>query len=205
MADTTSRPTTIVHVPAASGAYTSLVALCLVQAWVWGLSTLDKVVSPLFITKFGSYVSGHLDGSLPSLYVTFLRSVVLRAPGLFARASIGTEMILTVAFLTAAALLTFPRVSTTRLAIFGVAAASFTGFLFAINLAVLNGDASPWTVGGSPFASGVQVEYLLAGISLVTTAAAAVLVRRTGYLKGYRARHAHRRGARSLAVTGDPG
>ncbi|GAC1340337.1 MAG: hypothetical protein NVSMB29_09060 [Candidatus Dormibacteria bacterium] len=205
MADTTPRPATVLHVPAASGAYTSLVALCLVQAWVWGFSTLDKVVSPLFVSKFGTYVSGHLGNSLPSLYVTFLRNVVLRAPGFFARASIGTELLLTLAFLTAAGLLTFPRVSTTRLAIFGVAAASFGGFMFAINLAVLNGDASPWTVGGSPFASGVQVEYLLAGISLMTTAAAAVLLRRTRYLRAYRSRRLHQGSAPALAVSGDPG
>ena len=136
---------------------------------------------------------------------TRLRSVVLRAPGFFARASIGTEMLLTLAFLTAAVALTFPRVNTTRLAVFGVAAASFVGFMFAINLAVLNGDASPWTVGGSPFASGVQVEYLLAGISLMTTAAAGVLFRRTRYLKAYQARHGHQRMARALTISGDPG
>lgn len=165
-----------------TGAYASLAAVCLVLAWEWLVSGFDKLASTGFVGSFGSYVSAHLRPGLPGFYDAFLRSVVVGHPRVFAVGSIVTELTLGFSLLIAAAVLLLRLPGLVRATLTGVLAAGAGGVIFAVNLAVLNGDPLPWQLGGGAFQSGVPVEYLLAMISFAAAVGAAILLRRTRYL-----------------------
>jgi hypothetical protein len=147
-----------------------LAALRVLQAWVWVSSVLPKLVSNGFLGGFTRFVGSAQPGR-PVAYDHVLRSVVLAAPSLFAWAALGTELALAVTFTVAALAVLRRRRPPHRSVLLAVAVASLLGIGFALNLALLAGDAAPWTLG-DPFASGVAVEYLLAGLSGATAVTA---------------------------------
>jgi hypothetical protein len=158
------------------GGAAGLAALLLLQAWVWIASMLPKLVSSSFLNGFGRFVSTAPPGR-PVLYDHVLRSVVLAAPSLFAWVALGTELGLALTFTVVALAVLRPRRPLPRRLLVAVALASLVGVGFALNLALLVGDAAPWTLH-DPFDSGVAVEYLQAGLCAATAVVAISAVRR---------------------------
>ena len=153
------------------GPLAGVAPLLVLQAWVWVASAVSKLISPQFVQGFSGFVAQGITADKPAVYDDFLQRVILGAPGLFAFASIVTELLLgTVFTVTAIALLT-GRNGALRPLLTAAMMASAVGAVFAVNLALLAGDAAPWQVG-SPFDSGVPVEYLLAGLSVAGAVAA---------------------------------
>jgi hypothetical protein len=83
--------------------------------------------------------------------------VVLAAPSLFAWAALGTEPGIALTFTVAALAVLRPRRAVPRRVLVASALASLAGIGFALNLALLTGDAAPWTLA-APFGGGVAVE-----------------------------------------------
>ena len=158
-----SRLHTVPDRVAGSAGLTGLMGL---QAWVWTASVLPKVTSSIFLTGFVRFV-GTAPPMRPALYGHLVTPVILAAPALFAVGSLVTELALAITFIvTTVALLRFRRSVPRRVLVAG-AVASVVAAGFALNLALLVGDAAPWRLG-DPFDSGVAVEYLLVGLGLVT-------------------------------------
>jgi hypothetical protein len=158
------------------GGAAGLAALLVLQAWVWVASVLPKLVSGTFINGFARFV-GTAPPGRPVLYDHVLRSVVLAAPSLFAGAALGTELGLALTFTAATLVVLRARRPLPRRLLLAVAAASLLGAGFALNLALLVGDAAPWTLH-DPFDGGVSFEYLLAGLCAATAVVAISAVRR---------------------------
>jgi hypothetical protein len=134
------------------------------QAWVWTSSVLPKITSSTFLTGFVRFV-GAAPPARPALYGHLVTPVILAAPALFAVGALATELALAVIFILATvALLRRPA---PRRVLVATTAASVVAAGFALNLALLVGDAAPWRLG-DPFDSGVAIEYLLVGLGLVT-------------------------------------
>jgi hypothetical protein len=74
-------------------------------------------------------------------------------------AALGTELGIALTFTVAALAALRPRRAVPRRVLVAAALASLAGIGFALNLALLTGDAAPWTLA-DPFGSGVAVEYL---------------------------------------------
>ena len=171
------RPQTVTHsLPSGAaarrgGPLAGVAPLLVLQAWVWVASAVAKLVSPQFLRGFSGFVAQGITPDKPAVYDDFLHRVVLGAPGLFAFGSIATEVLLgTVFTVTVVALLT-GRDGALRPLLTAAMIASGVGAVFAVNLALLAGDGAPWRIG-SPFDSGVPVEYLLAGLSVAGAVAA---------------------------------
>ncbi len=123
---------------AVRGGGPGLAALLLLQAWVWVSSVLPKLVSNGFLGGFTRFVGSAQPGR-PAVYDHVLRSVVLAAPSVFARAALGTELGLAITFtLAALAVLRLGR-RVPRQVLAATAAASLLGVGFALNLALLAG------------------------------------------------------------------
>ena len=158
-----------------TGGTAGLTGLMGLQAWVWTASVLPKVTSATFLSGFSRFV-GTAPPTRPALYGHVVAPIILAAPGLFAVGALATELALAATFVVATvALLRRPR-STPRRVLAVAAGASLVAAGFALNLALLVGDAAPWRLG-DPFDSGVAVEYLLVGLGLVTAACALVTIR----------------------------
>jgi hypothetical protein len=170
------RDTPTIHGGAVRGGGPGLAALLVLQAWVWVSSVLPKLVSDTFLGGFTRFV-GTMQPGRPVIYDHLLRSVVLAAPSLFAWAALGTELALALTFTMAALAVLRPRRPAPRSVLVAVALASLVGVGFALNLALLVGDPSPWTLA-DPFGGGVALEYLLAGLSAATAVTAISAVRR---------------------------
>jgi hypothetical protein len=152
-----------------------LVGLLALQAWVWTASLLPKVTSSAFVTGFVRFV-GTAPPMRPALYGRLVTPIVLTAPSLFAVGAMVTELALALTFtVTTVVILRHPRSAPRRLLVASTLA-SLVGAGFALNLALLVGDAAPWTIG-DPFSSGVAVEYLLVGLALVTAVSAIGAIR----------------------------
>ena len=145
-----------------AGTSAGLTGLMGLQAWVWSASVLPKVTSATFLTGFVRFV-GTAPPTRPAIYSHLVTPIVLAAPALFAVGALVTELALAVTFIAATLALLRHRGSAPRR-------------LLALNLAHLAGDAAPWTLG-DPFASGVAIEYLLVGLSLVTAGCAFTTIR----------------------------
>jgi hypothetical protein len=158
------------------GGPAGLAALLVLQAWVWVASVLPKLVSGSFLNGFARFV-GTAPPGRPVAYDHVLRSVVLAAPSLFAWAALGTELGLALAFTAAALVVLRARRPLPRHLLVGIAIASILGAGFALNLALLVGDAAPWTLH-DPFDGGVSFEYMLAGLCAATAVVAISAVRR---------------------------
>jgi hypothetical protein len=152
-----------------------LTGLMGLQAWVWTSSVLPKITSSTFVNGFVRFV-GTPPPMRPALYGHLVTPVILAAPALFAVGALVTELSLALTFVVTAVALLRYRGSTPRgiLLVGGVASLVAAGF--ALNLALLVGDAAPWTLG-DPFDSGVAVEYLLVGLALVTAWSAITTIR----------------------------
>jgi hypothetical protein len=148
---------------AGSAGLTGLMGL---QAWVWTSSVLPKITSSTFLTGFVRFV-GTAPPMRPALYGHLVTPVILAAPALFAVGAMVTELALAVTFIVTTVALLRSRRSAPRGVLLAGAIASVVAAGFALNLALLVGDAVPWTLG-DPFDSGVAVEYLLVGLGLVT-------------------------------------
>lgn len=182
---TPARPTISVPIPF-TGAYASLAALCAVLSWEWTVSTLDKVVNRVFVDNFASYVMGTVRPGSPALYRDFLTRGVVPHARFFALLSIGTEAVLAVSFALASVALVLRLRALVRPVLMGVLVASAGSAVFAVNLAILNGDPLPWSVTGAPFQAGIPVEYLLTLVSMAGVVGAGILLRRTHYLRRQR-------------------
>jgi hypothetical protein len=158
-----SRLHTVPDRVAGSAGLTGLMGL---QAWVWTASVLPKVTSSTFLTGFVRFV-GAAPPMRPALYGHLVTPVILAAPALFAVGSLVTELALAITFLVATVALLRSRRSMPRRVLVAGAVASVVAAGFALNLALLVGDAAPWRLG-DPFDSGVALEYLLVGLGLVT-------------------------------------
>jgi hypothetical protein len=97
-------------------------------------------------------------------------------PALFAVGALVTELALAVTFVVSTVLLPRPRGGAPRRVLLAGTVASLIAAGFALNLALLVGDAAPWALG-DPFDSGVAVEYLLVGLGLVTALTAFMTIR----------------------------
>ena len=148
-------------------ASTALLALLGLQAWVWTASVLPKVTSTTFVSGFMRFVA--TARSRPALYGRLVGHAVLAAPSLFAWAAITVETSLALSFVVAVVAVVRHRGVLSRRIAVTSAVASVVAAGFALNLAMLVGDAAPWTLG-DPFDSGVPVEHLLAGLALATAA-----------------------------------
>jgi hypothetical protein len=168
--------TPTVHGGAVRGGGPGLAALLVLQAWVWVSSVLPKLVSDTFLSGFTRFV-GTMQPGRPGIYDHVLRSVVLAAPSLFAWAALGTELALALTFTVAALAVLRPRRAIPRALLVAASLASLVGIGFALNLALLAGDAAPWTLA-DPFGGGVALEYLVAGLSAATALTAISAVRR---------------------------
>lgn len=155
-----------------AGGLTGLMGL---QAWVWTSSVLPKVTSSTFLTGFVRFV-GTAPPMRPALYGHLVTPVILAAPALFAVGALVTEVALAVTFLVTTVVLLRHRRSPSRRILVAGAVASLVAAGFALNLALLIGDAAPWRLG-DPFDSGVAIEYLLVGLALVTAMTAFTTIR----------------------------
>jgi len=158
-----------------AGTSAGLTGLMGLQAWVWSASVLPKVTSATFLTGFVRFV-GTAPPTRPAIYSHLLTPIVLAAPALFAVGALVTELALAVTFIAATLALLRHRGSAPRRVLLAGTVASLIAAGFALNLALLAGDAAPWTLG-DPFASGVAIEYLLVGLSLVTAGCAFTTIR----------------------------
>lgn len=142
-----------------------LVALLYLQAWVWTASVLPKITSTAFVSGFAGFVGA--AHSHPAVYARVLGRIVHLAPSLIAASAVAVEVGLALTFVGGlVALLRHRGRLPGRLAL-TIAAASLLGAVWALNLALLDGDPTPWTLG-DPFDSGVAFEYLLAGLGLAS-------------------------------------
>ena len=155
-----------------AGGLTGLMGL---QAWVWTSSVLPKITSSTFLTGFVGFVRT-APPMRPALYGHLVTPVILAAPALFAVGSLVTELALAVTFVVTTVALLRHRRSPSHRALVAGAVASLVAAGFALNLALLVGDAAPWRLG-DPFDSGVAIEYLLVGLALVTAATAYTTIR----------------------------
>jgi len=102
--------------------------------------------------------------------------VILAAPALFAVGAMVTELALAVTFIVSTIALLRYRSSTSRNVLLAGAIGSVIAAGFALNLALLVGDAAPWRLG-DPFDSGVALEYLLVGLAVVTALTSFMTIR----------------------------
>ena len=159
------------------GPFAGTAALVSLQAWVWSSSVVPKLTSTTFVHGFAGFVAQGGQAGQSGWYDAILQRVLLAAPSVFAIGAITAELGLGVTFtITAIALLT-RRTDVIRPLLGVAAAASAVGAIFAINLAVLASDPAPWHTG-SPFDSGVAIEYLIAGLSLAGAVATRAMRRR---------------------------
>lgn len=162
----------------AHGTSVGLVGLMALQAWVWTASVLPKLTSGAFLNGFVRFV-GTAPPTRSAVYGHLVVPVVLAAPALFAVGALVTELALAAIFIVATVALLRHRRSVPRHLLVAGTVASLIAAGFALNLALLVGDAAPWTLG-DPFDSGVAVEYLLAGLALVTAMSAITAIRASG-------------------------
>ncbi|HEX3604634.1 MAG TPA: hypothetical protein VH134_01840 [Candidatus Dormibacteraeota bacterium] len=160
---------------ATAGTSTGLVGLMALQAWVWTASMLPKVTSGAFLGGFARFV-GTAPPTRNALYGHVVTPIVLAAPSIFAVGALATELALAATFAVTTVVLVRRRRSVPRRLLVAGAVASLVAAGFALNLALLVGDAAPWRLG-DPFDSGVPVEYLLAGLGLVTAVSAITALR----------------------------
>jgi hypothetical protein len=156
--------------PQTTGRRTSpaLAGLHGLQAWVWTASALPKLTSGAFLTGFARFV-GTAPPMRPALYGHLVTPILLAAPWLFALGALVTEVGLAATFIVATVAMLGRRDSAPRAILVAGTIASVVAAGFALNLALLVGDAAPWRLG-DPFDGGVALEYLLVGLALVTAA-----------------------------------
>jgi hypothetical protein len=149
---------------AGGGRYSGLLALTVLQVWVWGASAIPKLTSLRFVQGFGGFVGTPTPGR-PAIYQQLVVGGALAAPAFFAWASLLLETALALAFVGVSVLIVrsrgFLSRGTRRIAV----TASLLSAGFALNLALLVGDPAPWSLQ-NPFDSGVSLEYLIAGMAL---------------------------------------
>jgi hypothetical protein len=160
-----------------STAHAGLAATSAVLAWEWTLSTSHKVTSD-FSGQFPVFIASSMGQGRPRVVNDFLAHVVLRAPTVFALSVIGLEAALAACFAAAALTLLVAGTRGLRIASAGLAVAAATSLGFAVSLAIIDGDTVPWQLRADAFASGVAVEYLLAGISAAVLTGAVITLRR---------------------------
>jgi hypothetical protein len=146
------------------GRYSGLLALAVLQVWVWGASAIPKLTSLRFVQGFGGFVGTPTPGR-PALYQQLVVGSVLVAPAVFAWASLLLEAALALAFVGVSVLIVRGRGILSRGTRRIVVTASLLSAGFALNLALLVGDPAPWSLQ-NPFDSGVSLEYLIAGLAL---------------------------------------
>lgn len=149
---------------AGGGRYSGLLALAVLQVWVWGASAIPKLTSLRFVQGFGGFVGTPTPGR-PALYQQLVVGGVLAAPSVFAWASLLLETTLALAFIGVSVLIVRDRGILSRGTRRIAGAASLISAGFALNLALLVGDPAPWSLQ-NPFDSGVSLEYLIAGLAL---------------------------------------
>lgn len=94
-------PDTLAALPTAAPEDTStgLIALLLLEAWVWTASTLAKVISGGFVSGFSQFVGA--AHTTPVVYGRPIAPVVSTAPSLFAVGAVALESSLAVTFVVA--------------------------------------------------------------------------------------------------------
>ena len=161
--------------PQTTGSSAGLTGLMGLQSWVWTASVLPKLTSATFLNGFVRFV-GTAPPTRPAIYSHLVTPIILAAPALFAVGAMVTELALALTFIvTTVAILRRRDGAPRRLLVAGTAASVFAAG-FALNLALLVGDAAPWTLG-DPFDSGVALEYLLVGLGLVTALCSLTTIR----------------------------
>jgi hypothetical protein len=147
-----------------------LLALAMLQVWVWGSSAIPKLTSLRFVHGFGAFVATPAPGR-PALYEQLVVRGALAAPSVFAWASLLMETTLALTFVGVSVMIVRGRGMLSRGTRRVALAASLVSAGFALNLALLVGDPAPWSLQ-NPFDSGVSLEYLVAGLALAGLAVA---------------------------------